>query len=101
MGRVVELGSLGHKIMMISTSSRILRVALFILVPAAYLSMVMWRPASEYTKHGRVGVSPFCAVLMLSVFLVCSLSWSQHRVVAALGFIACFLWLAITLLPVL
>jgi hypothetical protein len=87
--------------MIVSTSSRILRVALFILVPVAYLSMVLWQPASAYTKHGRAGVNPFCAVLMLLVFLVCSLSWSQHRVVAAFGFIACFLWLVITLLPVL
>jgi hypothetical protein len=29
------------------------------------------------------------------------LSWSQHRLVASLGLIACILWLAVLLLPVL
>jgi hypothetical protein len=82
-----------------SVSSRVLRTALFILVPAAYLSMGFWRSASSYGPIGRVGVSPFCAVLMAAVFLVCLCSWSRYRIVAELGFIACLLWLAVVLLP--
>ena len=84
-----------------SVSSRVLRAALFILVPAAYLSMGFWRPASSYGPTGRIGVSPFCAVLMAAVFLVCLCSWSRYRIVAALGFIACLFWLVVALLPVL
>ena len=84
-----------------SALSRFLRVALFVLVPAAYLSKIFWRPADSYGPTGREGVSPFCAILMAAVFLVSLLSWSQHRVVASFGLIACFLWLAATLLPVL
>jgi hypothetical protein len=82
-------------------SSRFLKVALFILVPAAYLSVFFWRPADSYGPTGREGVSPFCLVLMAAVFLTSLLSWSQHRVIATLGFIACILWLAVTMLPVL
>jgi hypothetical protein len=84
-----------------SFPSRVLRAALFVLVPAAYLSMPFWRSASSYGPTGRVGVSPFCAVLMAAVFLVCLCSWSRYRIVASLGFIACLLWLAVLLLPVL
>jgi hypothetical protein len=83
------------------TSSRLLSVALFVLVPAAYLSMVFWRPALSYGPTGPEGVSPSCALLMAAVFLVSLLSWSQHRLIAVLGFIACFLWLGVTMLPVL
>lgn len=84
-----------------STSSRVLRAALFTLVPAAYLSMGLWRPASSYGPSGREGVSPFCAVLMAAVGLVSLLSWRTYRVAAVLGLLACFLWLAKVLLPVL
>lgn len=84
------------------TSSKILRVALFVLVPVAYLSMGWWQPAGHYMKNGiRVGISPFIAVLMLAVFWVCALYWNQYRLLAIFGFIACFLWLLITFLPVL
>jgi len=76
-------------------------VALFLLVPAAYLTMVFWRPANSYGPTGREGISPFCAVLMAAVFLVSLLSWSRYRMRAMLGFIARLLWLAVVLLPVL
>ena len=82
-------------------SSRFLRLALFVLVPAAYMSMVFWHPADSYGPNGREGVSPFLAVLMGAVFLVSLLSWSQHKVIAIFGVIACVLWLAATMLPVL
>ena len=82
-------------------SSRFLRVALFVLVPAAYVSMVIWRPANAYGPAGRQGISEFLDVFMAAVFLVSLLSWSQHRLVASLGLIACILWLAVLLLPVL
>jgi len=84
-----------------STSTRKFSVALFVLVPLAYLSMALWRPADSFGAFGRTGISPFGASLMAAVFLVSLLSWTRHRVVAALGFIACVLWLAVTLLPVL
>jgi len=84
-----------------SASSKVLRAVLFILVPAAYLSIGLWRPASSYGPTGRVEVSPLCAVLMSAVFIVCLCSWSRYRIVASLGFIACLLWLAAVLLPVL
>jgi len=76
-------------------------VALFVLVPAAYLSMAFWRPANSYGPTGREGISPLCAVLMAAVLLVSLLTWTRHPVVASLGLVACILWLAITLLPVL
>jgi hypothetical protein len=81
-------------------SSKLLSAALFVLVPAGYLSMILWRPARSYGPTGREGVSPFCGVLMAAVFLVSLLSWNRHRVVASLGLVACILWLAIVLLPV-
>jgi len=63
--------------------------------------MGLWRPASSYGPTGQEGVSPFCGVLMTAVLLVSLLSWSTYRVVAVLGLLACFLWLATVLLPVL
>jgi hypothetical protein len=85
-----------------STSSRVLRAALFTLVPAAYLSMGFWRPYNSYEKafSGRDSF-PICGVLMAAVLLVSLLSWSRYRVVAILGLLACFLWIAVVLLPVL
>jgi len=84
-----------------SVSSKVLRGALFILVPAAYLSLGFWRPASAYGPTGRIGVSPIGVVLMAAVFLVFVCSWRRYRIVASLGFMACLLWLAVVLLPVL
>jgi hypothetical protein len=81
--------------------SPILRGALFTLVPVAYLSLAFWRPANGYGPAGREGLSAVGVCLMLAVFLVSMLSWDTHRWVAALGLLACFLWLAILLLPVL
>ena len=83
------------------TSSRFLRAALFALVPAAYLSMVFWRPANSYSPAGREGISPFLAILMAAVLLTSLLSWNEHRLLVSLGLIACVLWLAVVLLPVL
>ena len=83
-----------------STASRILRLALFILVPAAYLSMVFWHPASAYGPNGPYGVSPYCAILMAAVFVVSLLSWNRHRIIALLGIVACFLWLVVLCQPV-
>ena len=82
------------------TSSKVLRAALFTLVPAAYLSMGLWRPGYYYSHFGREDISYFCDVLMASVFLVSLLSWRTYRVVAVFGLLACFLWLAVVLLPV-
>lgn len=83
------------------TANRVLRTALFTLVPLAYLSIGLWSPANAYTKSGRAGVSPGLAVLMTAVLIASLLSWNRHRLVAALGLLGCFLWLATTLLPVL
>ena len=84
-----------------SISSKILRAALFTLVPLAYLSMRFWRPAASYGPSGREGISPALIVLMSAVVLVSFLSWNRHRLVAAFGLLACFLWIAVVLLPVL
>jgi hypothetical protein len=54
-----------------------------------------------YGRIGREGISPFCAALMASVFLVSLLSWNKHRWVAALGLLVCLLWLTVVSLPVL
>ena len=83
------------------TASRVLRTALFTLVTLAYLSTSLWSPADAYTKSGRAGVSPGLAVLMAAVLIVSLISWNNYRLVAALGLVVCFLWLATTLLPVL
>jgi hypothetical protein len=82
-------------------SSKLLSRALYVLVPLAFLNLGLTRPASSYDKTGPVGVPVLGAVLMLAVFILCAANWRNHRLVAALGFFACFLWLAITLLPVL
>ena len=79
-------------------SSRILTVALFALVPAAFLSMRFWRP---YSAVGGPDTFLATAAFMLVVFIASMLGWRKHPLIAALGFIACFLWLACTLLPVL
>jgi hypothetical protein len=84
-----------------STWSKVIRAALFTLVPAAYLSMGLWRPFNSYGRFGREGVSPAFLVLMTAVFLVSVLSWKTHRLLAVFGLLACFLWLAVGLLPVL
>jgi hypothetical protein len=84
-----------------SPSSKLLSAGLFILVPAAFLSMVFWRPADSFSPAGREGVSPLLGGLMAAVFVVSLLSWNRHRLVATLGFIACLLWLGIVLIPVL
>ena len=41
-----------------------------------------------------------CFGLMASVLLVSILSWRTYRLLAASGFLVCFLWLAAFLLPV-
>jgi hypothetical protein len=84
-----------------SLSSKLLSAGLFIFVPAAYLSMVFWRPADSYSPVGRAGVSPLLAGLMATVFIVSLLSWNRHRLVATLGFIACLFWQGVLLIPVL
>jgi hypothetical protein len=84
-----------------STSSRVLRAARSTLIPAAYLSIAFWRPYDSYGGSGRECVFPICGVLMTAVLLVSLLSWRTHRVAAVLGLSVCFLWLAVTLLPVL
>jgi hypothetical protein len=72
-----------------STSSRILRAALFTPVPAAYLSMKLWRPFYYYGKYGKAdGVGFFCTVLMTAVLLVSLLSWKKYHLAAALGLLA-------------
>ena len=81
--------------------SRILRATLFTLVPLAYLSMGLWRPASSYDKSGPVGFPAYAVVLMAAVFLTSLLAWHTHRFVAGLGLLVCFLWLLVGLLPVL
>jgi len=96
---VMQVGALD--MMTTSTSSRILRAALFTLVPLAYLSMRFWHPASAYGPSGREGVSPVLVGLMSAVVLVSLLSWNRHRLVAVFGLLACFLWIAVVLFPVL
>jgi hypothetical protein len=44
---------------------------------------------------------PICTELMAGVFSVSLLSWNKHRVVALFGLLACLLWVAVYLLPVL
>jgi hypothetical protein len=73
-------------------------VALFALVPAAFLSMRLWQP---YSAVGGPEAFLATAAFMSVVFIASALGWRRHPLVAALGFIACFLWLACTLLPVL
>jgi hypothetical protein len=87
--------------MAISTSSRVLRAALFTLVPLAYLSMPYWHPSWLESFPGYFGPPEWAlASLMASVFLVSLLSRRTYRIVAILGFLICFLWLCAFLLPV-
>jgi hypothetical protein len=84
-----------------STSSRILRVALFTLVPAAYLSIGLWRPFNSFGPAGREGVSPVYYVLMPAVLVVSILSWNTYRLMAVFGLLVCIGWLVVFLLPTL
>jgi hypothetical protein len=81
--------------------NKVLRAILFTLVPAAYLSAVFWRPDNDYGPAGRRGMPAGCYFLMVAVFLVSLLCWNVHRIVAALGLVACVLWLVVLFLPVL
>jgi hypothetical protein len=83
------------------TSSNALRAALFTLVPIAYLSIVFWRPDAAHGRFGREGMPSFCTILMAAVFVVSLLSWNKNRIVAVFGLLACLLWVAVYLLPVL
>jgi hypothetical protein len=84
-----------------SLSSRILRAALFTLVPLAYFSFWFWQPVSlSYSPRYSWGLQWMCFGLMASVLLVSILSWRTYRLLAAFGFLVCFLWLATFLLPV-
>ena len=82
-----------------SVPSRVLRAALFTLVPIAYLSMKYWVPLSQ-APYEKLNTGYFCPILMVSVLLVSLLSWNRHRVVAVFGLIACFLWFAFWIMPV-
>ena len=84
-----------------SSSTKILPAALFTLVPMAYLSIPMWQPSvPSFMPNYSPGLQFACITLMGSVFVVSFLSWRTYRLVSAFGFLACFLWLCIFLLPV-
>jgi hypothetical protein len=86
--------------MTVSTPSRVLRAALFTLVPIAYLSMRYWRPLVTY-YHGKDDTSLYLfTILMAAILFVSLLSWNKHRVIAMLGMVAYVLWFAFWLLPV-
>jgi hypothetical protein len=82
-----------------SAPSRVLRAALFTLVPIAYLSMRFWVPLSQ-APYEKYSTGYFCPVLMAAVLIVSLLSWHSHRLVAVFGLIACFLWFAFWIMPV-
>jgi hypothetical protein len=83
-----------------SVSSRVLRAALFTLVPIAYLSMRFWRPLVTY-YYGKDDTSfYFFTIFMSAVLVVSLLSWNKHRAVAVLGLAAYFLWFAFWIQPV-
>ena len=63
------------------SSRKALRLALFILVPAEYLSMFFSRLSPNI--YGNVPLT--YAILIPAATLVCLLSWRTHRVVAAVG----------------
>lgn len=84
-----------------SKPSLILKIALYVLVPAAWLSLPFWQPDSAYGRNGHEGMPGLCTILMAAVLLVSLLSLGTRRLLAVLGLIACFLWLAVWLLPVL
>ena len=73
----------------------------YVLVALAYVNLGLTRPASAYTKTGPVGVSVVGVILTLVVLDVCASNWENHRLLAILGFIASFLWMVMTFLPVL
>ena len=82
-----------------SVSARVLRAALFTLVPAAYLSSRFWVPLAQ-ARYEKYSTGYFCPVLMAAVLSVSLLSWHKHRVVAVFGLIACFLWFVVWIQPV-
>ena len=75
-----------------SIASRVLRAALFTLVPLAYLSVRFWRPAYWMRYEEDFRISLFCPILMSAVIAVSVFSWRTHRVVAVFGLVASFLW---------
>jgi len=83
--------------------SGIHKASLFILVPAAYLSIPFWRPGGAYGPSGRGWGDRELVVtgLMAMVFVLSVLSWKSCRKVAAFGLVACALWLCVEALPVL
>lgn len=80
----------------ISQSSKSLKVALFILVPSAYLRMLLSRLSPIYHN-----VPLTCAILIPAAAVVSVLSLNTHRVVALLGLLPAFLWIMALMLPTL
>jgi hypothetical protein len=77
------------------SSRKALRLALFILVPAEYLSMFFSRLSPNI--YGDVPLA--CAILIPIAAVVSLLSWKTHRVVAALGLLPSLLWFFAYTLP--
>ena len=82
-----------------SAPSKVLRAALFTLVPIAYLSMRFWQPLIT-TKYFGDEAGLLCPVLMAATLFVSLLSWNRHRVVAVLGLVAVILWFVFWIQPV-
>jgi hypothetical protein len=84
-----------------STSTKILRAALFTLVPLAYLSMYFWQPVSmSWSPRYSHVLQWLCIILMTAVFSLSLYFRRTYRLVAVFGFLACFLWLLAFMLPV-
>ena len=79
------------------TSQKALRLTLFILVPAEYLSMLFSRMSPNI--YGDLPLT--CAILIPAAALVNLLSWRMHRIVAALGLLPSLLWFVAYTLPTL
>jgi hypothetical protein len=83
------------------TSSKILRTMFFILVPLAYLSVRFWQPVSlSWSPQYSPALQWLCITFMAVVFVMSLYFRRTYRLVAAFGFLACFLWLCAFMLPV-
>jgi hypothetical protein len=96
--------------MLDSKASRFLKIALFTLVPAEYLSMFLSSPSfygdstlsrflSVYlVQENYKGYPPSCFILLPMAFSVSLLSLNTHRIVAVLGILPMLITWAIPLL---
>ena len=67
---------------------------------AHFLGYIEVPPLSLGRSPNAGFLQPFFSGFMLVVFVVSIVLWSSHRWMSVIGLFACFVWLALALLPV-